>query len=224
MPHQYSKNVVLDENPRRIVDYAARLPGSGEGVDSHIWLPIDSKFPLADYEGLNTAKIDSTEELQEATRAFMRAVRNSAKDIHDKYISPPKTTDFAIMFLPTEKIYAEALRVPGQVTELMQRYRIVVAGPTTLAAILHGLRMGFQTLAIQKSSSQIRTILGAVKTEFGRFDVEMNKLARQLSAASNTVDRTMTRTRAMESELSDVEGLSEEDTDAILGLSDGEEE
>ncbi len=223
-PDQYSTNVQLDENSREEVEYAIRLPGSNGGPDSCVWLPIDSKFPLADYERLvNAADVSDASAVQEATQAFMRAVQAEAKKIRDKYIAPPKTTDFAIMFLPTEGLYAEVLRAPGRVTELLQRYRIVVAGPTTLAAILSSLRMGFRTLAIEKRSSEVWEVLAAVKTEFGKFGDVMDKLRGQLNRASKTIDQTGVRTRAIERELRTVEELPPEETTARLGLPDSEQ-
>ena len=221
-PDQYRANVKLHENSHEEVEYAIRLPGNDEGPDSCVWLPIDSKFPLADYERLvdvsDTSDVDA---LQAATQAFVRSVQVEAKKIRDKYIAPPKTTDFAIMFLPTEGLYAEVLRAPGQVTELLQRYRIVVAGPTTLAAILSSLRMGFRTLAIEKRSSEVWEVLAAVKTEFGKFGDVMAKLKRQLNTASKTIDATGVRTRAMERKLRTVEELPIEEASVRLELSEG---
>ena len=220
-PDQYSTNVKIHENSHEAVEYAIRLPGKDDGPDSCVWLPIDSKFPLADYEKL----VDATDAsnavaVQKATQAFIRSVQIEAKKIQDKYIVPPKTTDFAIMFFPTEGLYGEVLRAPGLVTELLQRSRIVVAGPTTLAAILSSLRMGFRTLAIEKRSSEVWEVLTAVKTEFGKFGEVMDKLKRQLSAASKTVDATGVRTRAMERELRTVEDLPPEEATGQLGLSE----
>ena len=218
-PDQYSTNVKLNENSHEEVEYAIRLPGNDDGQDSCVWLPIDSKLPLADYERLVDA-VDADAE-QKASQALTRVVRVEAKKIQDKYIAPPKTTDFAIMFLPTEGLYAEVLRVPGLITEFLQRYRIVVAGPTTLAAILSSLRMGFRTLAIEKRSSEVWEILAAVKTEFGKFGGVMDKLKRQLSTASKTIDETGVRTRVMERKLRTVEDLPLEEAAVQLGLPEG---
>ena len=218
-PDQYSTNVKLHENSQEHVEYAIRLPGNDDGPDSCVWLPIDSKLPLADYERL----VDATDAAAEnkAAQALTRVVRAEAKKIQDKYIAPPRTTDFAIMFLPTEGLYAEVLRVPGLITEFLQSYRIVVAGPTTLAAILNSLRMGFRTLAIEKRSSEVWEILGAVKSEFGKFGEVMDKLKRQLNTAAKTVDATGVRTRAMERRLQTVEELPSEEASVQLGLPDG---
>lgn len=222
-PDQYEKNVQVSENSGERVEYAIRLPGRDDEPDSCVWLPIDAKFPLADYERLvDAADASDTAAVEEATKAFIRTVQTEAQKIHDKYISPPKTTDFGIMFLPTEGLYAEVLRAPGLVSELLQGRRIVVAGPTTLAAILSSLRMGFQTLAIERRSSEVREILAAVKTEFGKFDEVMNKLKRQLGTVSNTIHDVGVRTRKMESKLHEVEELPQEAAAARLGLLDSE--
>ncbi len=215
-PDQYDTNVRIKEHSREVVEFAIRLPGSDDQPGSCLWLPIDSKFPVADYQRLIEASDAETE--RTATRDFIRAVEAEAKKIRDKYIAPPKTTDFAIMFLPTEGLYAEVLRQPGQVEELQTKYRIVVAGPTTLAAILSSLRMGFQTLAIQQRSSEVWEVLAAVKTEFGKFGGVMDRLKRQLNTAANTVEETGVRTRVMERELREVEKLPPEVSAARLGL------
>lgn len=220
---QYCKNVQVRENSREMVEFAIRLPGSNDGPNSCVWLPIDSKFPLAAYEKL-VEGADPSKAGQEETKALIRVVRTEAKRIREKYISPPETTDFAIMFLPTEGLYAEVLRAPGLAAELLQDpHRIVVAGPTTLAAILSSLRLGFQTLAIEKRSSEVWEVLAAVKTEFGKFGDVMDRLKRQLNTASKTIDETGVRTRAMERNLREVEELPQEAAAAKLGLSDSEQ-
>ena len=221
-PNQYSLNVQLSEDSREEVEYAIRLPGSDDEPNSCVWLPIDSKFPLADYERLvQASEAADKDEIEKATATFLATVHNEAKTISEKYIAPPKTTDFAVMFLPTEGLYAEVLRSPGEVAHLMHRYRIVVAGPTTLAAILSSLRMGFRTLAIEKRSSEVWKILAAVKTEFGKFGDVMAKLKKQLNTASSTIDQTQTRTRAMERQLQTVEQLPPDEASVRLGLTDG---
>ncbi len=221
-PDQYSLNVQVNEDSREEVEYAIRLPGNNDDPNSCVWLPIDSKFPLADYERLvQAAEAADKDEIEKATGTFLATVHNEAKTISEKYIAPPKTTDFAVMFLPTEGLYAEVLRSPGEVVHLMHLYRIVVAGPTTLAAILSSLRMGFRTLAIEKRSSEVWEVLAAVKTEFGKFGDVMAKLKKQLNTASNTIDQTQTRTRAMERQLQTVEQLPPDEATARLGLTDG---
>ena len=221
-PGQYSSNVQLNADSREQVEYAVRLPGNDDEPNSCVWLPIDSKFPLADYESIVDASDDADKEATErAITDFLSTVRNEAQNISEKYIAPPMTTDFAIIFLPTEGLYAEVLRAPGEVEHLLHHYRIVVAGPTTLAAILSSLRMGFRTLAIEKRSSEVWEILAAVKTEFGKFGDVMAKLKKQLNTASNTVDQTQTRTRAMERQLQNVEELPTDEASVRLGLAEG---
>jgi DNA recombination protein RmuC len=182
-------------------------------------MPIDSKFPQEDYLRLvEAADVADVDAVQKATASLIRSVHNSAKEIRDKYIEPPKTTDFAIMFLPTEGLYAEVLRQPGQVEKIQQDYRIVIAGPTSLSAILNSLRIGFRTLAIEKRSSEVWKVLAAVKTEFGKFGEVLSKVKKQLDTASNTIDQTGVRTRAMERRLRSVEELPLESTAKILEL------
>ena len=220
-PDQYDKNVRTRRDSQESVEYAIRLPGQDDDPESCVWLPIDSKFPQEDYlrlvEAADTADVDA---VQKATAALLRSVHSSAKEIRDKYLNPPDTTDFAIMFLPTEGLYAEVLRQPGQVEKIQQDYRIVIAGPTTLSAILSSLRVGFRTLAIEKRSSEVWKVLSAVKTEFGKFGDVLTKVQRQLNTASNTIEQTGMRTRAMERKLRAVEGLPTEETAEILELPD----
>ncbi len=220
-PDQYDKNVRIRANSQESVEYAIRLPGRDDDPGSCVWMPIDSKFPQEDYlrlvEAADAADMDA---VQKATAALLRSVHSSAKEIRDKYLNPPETTDFAIMFLPTEGLYAEVLRQPGQVEKIQQDYRIVVAGPTTLSAILSSLRIGFRTLAIEKRSSEVWKVLAAVKTEFGKFGDVLSKVKRQLNTASNTIEQTGMRTRAMERKLRTVEELPTEETAEILELPD----
>jgi DNA recombination protein RmuC len=217
-PSQFEQNVQIKEDSRDVVEYAVRLPGRDDGPASRVWLPIDSKFPQEDYQRLldavDTADPDSVEK---ASSALIRTIRIEAQRIHDKYLDPPHTTDFAIMFLPTEGLYSEVLRKPDIVEDMQRKYRIVVAGPTTLAAILSSLRMGFHTLAIEKRASEVWQILAAVKTEFGRFGDVLVRVKKQLAAASNTIDETATRTRMMEKKLKDVEHLPVADAAVLLG-------
>ena len=216
-PEQYQHNVQPKLGSSETVEYAIRLPGQNDS--SEIWLPIDSKFPQEDYlrliDAVENADADAVEK---STAALIRSIQNSAKDIADKYVDPPHTTDFAIMFLPTEGLYSEVLRQPGMVEKLQQQYRVVVAGPTTLSAILNSLRMGFRTLAIEKRSSEVWTVLSAVKTEFGKFGEVLSKVKKQLDTASNTIEKTGVRTRAMERKLRDVEALPADESTKLLGL------
>ncbi|MBW1779213.1 MAG: DNA recombination protein RmuC [Deltaproteobacteria bacterium] len=219
-PDQYGKNVRTREGSQETVEYAIRLPGRGKDLRV-VWLPIDSKFPQEDYLRLvSAADAADVDAVEKATTALTRAVQSSAKDISHKYLDPPRTTDFAIMFLPTEGLYAEILRQPGLMEDLQQTSRVVVAGPTTLSAILSSLRMGFRTLAIEKRSSEVWKILAAVKTEFGRFGDVLTKVKKQLDTASNTIDQTGVRTRAMKRKLREVEQLPVDVSEKLLGISE----
>ncbi|MFZ5450790.1 MAG: DNA recombination protein RmuC [Thermodesulfobacteriota bacterium] len=218
-PEQFARNVRVKADSLEAVEYAVRLPGPKDEPEVCVWLPIDSKFPQEDYLRLQEAaeKADPAA-VQAATDALARTVRAAAKDIHEKYISPPGTTDFAIMFLATEGLYAEVLRQPALVEDLQHRYRVVVAGPTTLAAILSSLRMGFQTLAIEQRAVEVWRVLGAIKTEFGKFGEVLDKVKRQLTTASRTIEDTGRRSRAIERKLRSVEQLPEPEALEILAL------
>lgn len=220
-PSQYEKNVAIKSESSERVEYAIRLPGPKDNPNECIWLPIDSKFPQEDYIRLQDAaeKADS-EAVKQATDSLIRAVRQAAKDISEKYIYPPYSTDYAIMFLATEGLYAEVLRLPAFIEELQSKFRVVIAGPTTLSAILSSLRMGFQTVAIEQRASEIRSILGAVKTEFRNYGELIDKAKKQLATVSNTLDKTGTRTRAIERKLKSIEELPEQETATMLALSD----
>lgn len=225
IPGQYDKNVRIKEGSAESVEYAIRLPGTKDEPQACVWLPIDSKFPQEDYLRLqDAAEKGDAEGVQKASDALGRALKVAAQEMHNKYLNPPNTTDFAIMFLATEGLHAEALRQPALVEELQQRYRVVVAGPTTLAAILSSLQMGFQTLAIEQRASEVWKVLAAVKTEFGRFGDVLGKVKRQLDTASDTIEQTGVRTRAMERKLRSVEQLPEEEAARILELPSGEVE
>lgn len=220
--NQYDQNVQPHTGSER-VEYAVRLPGNDDNPDTYIWLPIDSKFPTADYQRLvDAAKIADKEAEQAATRSLIRTVRSQAKDISEKYVSPPHTTDFAIMFLPTEGLYAEVLRQPGLVEELIQSHQIVIAGPTTLTAILLGLRVGFRTLAIQKHSGKIQEMLSAIKTEFGEYSKALGLTQRHLRHAANTLEKTEKRSQAVVGKLRDVEELPIGEAAKKLGLPEAE--
>lgn len=218
-PDQYGRNVSPRPSDTAKVEYAVKLPGGDP--DTQVWLPIDAKFPQEDYQRLlDATEAGNAKGVEQATRALSRAVQSSAKDISQKYIEPPYTTDFAIMFLPTEGLYAEVLRQPGMVEGLQQSHRVVVAGPTTLSAILNSLRMGFRTLAIEKRSSEIWQVLGAVKFEFGKFSGVLAKVKDQLNTASNTIGDTEQRTRVIERKLRKVETLPGEKAAKLLKLDD----
>ena len=218
-PDQYEKNVKVRPSSGDVVEFAIRLPGTGSEANSNVWLPIDAKFPQEDYQRLiQASEAADTNAVEQSLKALTRAIENSAKDISEKYIEPPATTDFAILFLPTEGLYAEALRQPGLLERLQDTYRVVVAGPTTLSAILNSLRMGFRTLAIEKRSSEVWQVLAAVKTEFGKFGEVLDRVKDQLEKASGTIDQTGVRTRAMEKKLREVEALPEEESSQLLKL------
>jgi DNA recombination protein RmuC len=223
-PDQFARNVQTKEGSRENVEFALRLPGRDGQPGSCVWLPIDSKFPQEDYLRLvEASEAADAEGVQKATAALTRAARGAAQEIESKYIGPPQTTDFALMFLPTEGLYAELLRQPGLAEELQRLYRVVLAGPTTLAALLNSLQMGFRTLAIEQRASEVWKVLAAVKTEFGKFGDVLQKVKKQLDTASRTIDATGARTRAMERKLRDVEQLPAGQAGAVLGLPQGEE-
>lgn len=221
-PGQYSKNVKLDAGSK-IVDFAIGLPGNNGDPNSCIWLPIDSKFPIADYQRILDAVEKSDKNAEKAAvRKFRKAIGSQAKSISQKYISPPDTTDFAIMFLPTEGLYAEVLRQPGQVEELLQNHRIIVAGPTNLAAIVISLCAALETLSIQKNVSEITKVLRAVKTEFKSFDGVIEKLQDQLDSVTNTVEDLARRKRVMGRKLREFEELPQLEAAKTLGLPEAE--
>jgi DNA recombination protein RmuC len=221
-PGQFERNVVTKHGSSEVVEFAVRLPGRPDVPDSQVWLPIDSKFPQEDYIRLqDAAEQGDTEGVQRATDALARTLRNEAQKIQDKYLDPPGTTDFGIMFLATEGLYAEALRHPALVSDLQHDHRIVVAGPTTLAAILNSLRMGFQTLAIEKRASEVWKVLAAVKTEFGRFGEVLARVKKQIGTVNNTIGMAERRTRVMEQKLRSVEMLPEQEAGEILALEAG---
>ena len=215
---QYAVNVATVPNSNERVEFAIRLPGLGGEGDPPVWLPIDCKFPREDYERLLDAQERADLEAATAAGAAMeRRMREEARSIAAKYVSPPHTADFAILFLPTEGLYAEALRRPGLVEALQRENRIVLAGPTTLSAILTSLRMGFRTLAIEKRSSEVWQVLGAVRTEFGKFGGVLDKVQKHIQAAGKSIDDTSIRTRAIERRLRGVEAATDEDTRQLLG-------
>ncbi len=218
-PDQFDRNVKPRPDSRDVVEFAIRLPGASNEPDQCVWLPIDSKFPQEDYLRLVEASDNGdVAAVQSAQSALIRSIQDSAKDVSTKYLNPPLTTDFAILFLPTEGLYAEALRHPGLVERLQREQRIVVAGPTTLAAVLNSLRIGFRTLAIEQRSSEVWKVLGAVKHEFGKFGGVLEKVKRQLDTAGRTLEETGVRTRAMERKLRTVEALPADAATETLDL------
>ena len=224
-PEQYGKNVATRPDGDERVEFAVRLPGrSGESTNC-VWLPIDSKFPQAPYARLIRAfETGDPEESRSALVALTQAVRVQAYAIHQKYVAPPYTTDIAVMFLPTEGLYAEVLRIPGLAAELQNHARVLVAGPTTLAALLSSLRVGFQTLAIEQRATEVWNVLRAVKSEFGKFGGVLGKLRKQLERATRTIDFADQRSRAMERRLREVEALPDRDALELLQLAESDEQ
>jgi DNA recombination protein RmuC len=204
---QYEKNVKTKSDSNQFVEFAIKLP-SKKDDNKIVWLPIDSKFPTENYLALQDAyETGDMAQIEALRQDLARTIKTFAKDIHEKYVDPPYTTDFALMFLPIEGLYAEVLRDTGLFETLQRDYRIVVTGPTTLSALLNSLQMGFRTLAIEKRSSEVWEVLGAVKTEFGKFGDMLDKTKKKLREASNVVDNAGTRSRAIERKLRDVQEL-----------------
>ncbi len=217
-PEQYSKNVATKKGSQANVEYAVRLPG--KSTDEEVWMPVDSKFPIESYESLlNAYENGNPEQIDAAQKVMIRAVEGFAREISDKYIDPPHTTDFGIMFLPVESLYAEVLRHPGLFENLQRNWRITVTGPTTLSALLNSLQMGFRTLAVQKRSSEVWSVLGAVKSEFGKFSEHLGKVQKQLHTASGSLETLrVTRTNQIERKLRSVESLDASESREILEL------
>ncbi len=216
-PDQYVANVATKKGSADRVEFALKLPGKDE-KQGFIYLPIDAKFPQEDYQRLVEAQENADPILaEEAARQLETRIKLEAKNIKEKYLDPPQTTDFGIMFLPTEGLYAEVLRRNGLSEGLQRDHRIMIAGPTTLAALLNSLQMGFRTLAIEKRSSEVWEILGAVKTEFGKFGDILEKTQKKLQEASNTIDSAAVRTRAIERRLKGVEALPANESTNLLG-------
>ena len=215
LPDQYAVNQATRPGSAERVDFAVRLPGRGGG--DTVWLPIDAKFPSEDYERLQMAQeLGDAVAVEEAAKALENRIKLEAKSIREKYIEPPHTTDFAILFVPSESLFAEILRRPGLVDTLNRERRVVIAGPTTLFAMLNTLQMGFRTLAIEQRSAEVWRLLGAVKTEFGRFGEWLTKVREQVRTVSNTLDNADTRTRQMQRALKEVEALPNEQSTQIL--------
>ncbi|SPE22528.1 DNA recombination protein RmuC homolog [Burkholderiales bacterium] len=215
LPDQYATNQATRPGSSERVEFAIRLPGRGGG--DTVWLPIDAKFPAEDYERLQAAQeLGDAEAVEDAGRALESRIKFEARSIREKYIEPPHTTDFAILFVPSESLFAEILRRPGLVDALNRERRVVVAGPTTLFAMLNTLQMGFRTLAIEQRSAEVWRLLGAVKTEFSRFGDWLTKIREQVRTVSNTLDAADTRTRQMQRALKEVEALPSEQSAQIL--------
>ena len=223
-PEQFSKQVETKPRSNQRVDFAIRFPGRSDGAP--VWLPIDAKFPRDDYERLLDAQDRADPAAADiAARALEARIRTEAKSISDCYLCPPQTTDFAILFLPIESLYAEVLRRPGLMDGLQRDYRVTLAGPTTLLAMLNSLHMGFRTLALEQQASEVWKVLGAVKTEFERYGTWVEKIREQVRKASDTLDNAHTRTNQMRRALKVVEALPEAQAQALLPVPvEGEEE
>ena len=217
-PDQYGKNIATNPDYNGSVEYAVKMPGDNKNT---LWLPIDSKFPTESYEVLIDAYESADKDTVESARKqLIRAIDGFAKDISSKYISVPNTTDFAIMFLPIEGLFAEVLREPGIMETLRQKHKIALTGPTTLSALLNSLQMGFRTLLVQERSSEVWNILSAVKSEFSTFENHLTKVRTQLKTATSSLDSLQgTRTRAMERKMRDIELIDSNDSNEILELS-----
>lgn len=213
---QYMANVTVKPGSNERVEFAIRLPGR-TNADSPVWLPIDAKFPQEDYQRLmDAAEIGDAEAVAQAAKALEVRLRGQARTIREKYVVPPHTTDFGILFLPSEGLYAEVLRRPGLAEALQRESRVTIAGPTTLAALLNSLQMGFRTLAIERRSSEVWQVLGAVKSEFGKFGEVLAKVKKKIDEASSQIEQTEVRTRVISKKLREVEGLPPEEAARLL--------
>jgi DNA recombination protein RmuC len=214
---QYEQNVATKAGSNERVEFAIKLPGKDRDEASPMWLPIDAKFPQEDYQRLLEAQDQAQPQVVDKMRKQLEIrIKAEAKDIKEKYIDPPQTTGFGIMFLPIEGLYAEVLRIPGLADTLQRDYQVTIAGPTTLAALLNSLQMGFRTLAIEKRSSQVWQLLGAVKTEFAKFGMILERTKKKLQEATNTIDSASTKTRTIERRLRKVEELPDQGKDSLL--------
>ena len=214
---QYERNVATIPGSREYVEFAIKFPGRDES-GAPLWLPLDAKFPLEDYQRLQDAQERADQAaIEEAGRALELRLRAEARTMREKYISPPHTTDFGLLYLPAEGLYAEVLRRPGLVEALQRDHRVTVAGPTTLLAMLNSLQMGFRTLAIEQRSSEVWALLGAVKNEFEKFGQVLAKTRQQLQTVTNTIVEAETRTRQMERKLRQVEALPEQQAGRLIG-------
>ena len=224
-PDQYGRNVRPRPDSGATVEFAVRLPGADAARESPCWLPIDSKFPQEDYGRLQSA-VEAADPAAVAAAgvALSRAIKLAASEIRSKYVAPPHTTDFAILFVPTEGLFAELLRQPGLIEGLQQDQRVILAGPTTLAALLNSLRLGFRTLAIERRAGEVWKVLAAVKSEFGKFGEVLERVKKQLQTASNTIDESGVRARAISKQLRAVEELPRGAEPTLFELPSGGED
>jgi DNA recombination protein RmuC len=222
-PEQYATNVATKGGSER-VEFAIKLPGHGADKEDIVWLPIDAKFPVEDYQRMVEAQeLGELEAAGSAARQLEARIRQCARDISEKYLDPPHTTDFGILFLPTEGLFAEVLRRAGLADQIQRDFRVVIAGPTTLWSILNSLQMGFRTLTIQKRSSEVWNLLAAVKTEWTKYGEILDKVQKQLHQATDTLERAQVRTRAIGRKLKGVQELPPDQAHAVLALGDEEE-
>lgn len=220
---QFARNVATHHDSNDRVEFAIRLPGREGNQGQPVWLPIDAKFPQEDYQRLVEAQEQANPvAFEEAARMLEIRIKNEAKAIKEKYLDPPFTTDFGIMFLPTEGLFAEVIRRPGLFETLQRDFHVLVTGPTTLLAVLNSLQMGFRTLVIEKRSSEVWSLLGAVKTEFGRFGEVLDKTQKKLQEASNTIETAATRSRQIEKKLRNVQELPSELSTRLLDAGEPE--
>jgi DNA recombination protein RmuC len=216
-PEQYATNVATRPGSNERVEFAVKLPGRDDQGRNPVWLPIDAKFPQDDYQRLVEAQEQANPQMvEESSKQLENRIWAEAKAIHDKYIDPPHTTDFGILFLPTEGLYAEVLRRPGLADGLQRDLKIMVTGPTTLAALLNSLQMGFRTLAIERRSGEVWSLLGEVKNEFGKFGDVLEKTQKKLQEATNSIEDAGKRTRKIEKKLRQVEELPVREGPAAL--------
>jgi DNA recombination protein RmuC len=221
-PEQYAKNVQPRENGEN-VEFAIKLPGR-DAEGSQVWLPIDAKFPKEDYERL-LAAIDrqDAEQIRISSSQLELRIKANAREISQKYLNPPQTTDFGIMFLPTEGLYAEVLRCPGLADFIQREHRVIIAGPTTLVALLNSLQVGFRTLAIEKRSSEVWKILGAVKAQFSTFGDVLARVQKKLQQATSDIETVGTKARTMQRKLREVENIAVNASDDVFGFANVED-
>jgi len=216
-PEQFGKNIRTNEHRQEVVEYAVKLPGQAGDGNEFVWLPIDAKVPIEDYQRLLAAQEQADPAaLEKASRLLASALKSCARDIHSKYLNPPCTTDFAIMYLPMEGLYAEVARQPSLMETIRRDYHVIVAGPSTFAALLNSLQMGFRTLAIQKRSGEIWNLLAAIKTEFGKFGAALEGVRKKLAQAQDSMDDAARKSRGIERKLRDVQELPPEMARSLL--------
>lgn len=223
-PEQYAKNVITKKGGSERVEYAIKLPGRDEKIET-VWLPIDAKFPVEDYQRLiEVQEACDVAQVEQLSKNIEARIKLEAKDIKEKYLDPPYTTDFGILFLPIEGLYAEVLRRSGLTDELQSNYRVVITGPTTIAALLNSLQMGFRTLVIEKRSSEVWEILGIIKNEFGKFGELLDKTHKKLKEATSNIENATKKTRTIEKKLRKVQSLPTPSYDHSLKESESDEE